>query len=108
LKIIAAHGGGYLPSYAGRSDHARAVREEVRGCECRPRDYLRRIWFDSLVYEAGSLRHLIDQVGVGQVVLGTDYPFDMGHYDPCTLLGALDERAQRLIAGETAAALLGV
>ena len=108
LKIIAAHGGGYLPLYAGRPDHARAVREEVRGCECRPSDYLKRIWFDSLVYEPRSLKRLIDQVGINQVVLGTDYPFDMGHYDPHTLLCTLDEEGQRLIAGENAAALLGV
>jgi aminocarboxymuconate-semialdehyde decarboxylase len=108
LKIIAAHGGGYLPTYAGRSDHARAVRPEAAGCECPPTDYFRRIWFDSLVYDARSLARLIDEVGTSQVVLGTDYPFDMGHYDPGTLLNSFDEASQRSILGDNAARLFGL
>jgi aminocarboxymuconate-semialdehyde decarboxylase len=106
LKIIAAHGGGYLPLYMGRSNHARAVRPGVTGCECRPSDYLKRIWFDSVVYEPAGLKRLIDAVGVDRVLLGTDYPFDMGHYDPASLLADLDETSQRMILGETAATLL--
>jgi aminocarboxymuconate-semialdehyde decarboxylase len=108
LKIIAAHGGGYLPTYAGRSDHARAVRPDAGGCECPPTDYLKRMWFDSLVYDSRSLARLIDEVGTSQVVLGTDYPFDMGHYDPRTLLSAFDETSQRSILGENAARLFGL
>jgi aminocarboxymuconate-semialdehyde decarboxylase len=108
LKILAAHGGGYLPLYTGRSNHARAARPDVKGCECRPSDYLKRIWFDSVVYDPDSLRRLIEAVGIGQVVLGTDYPFDMGHYDPGSLLGGLDEMVQRMVSGETAAALLNL
>lgn len=108
LKIIAAHGGGYLPLYTGRSDHARAARPDVNGCACRPSDYLKRIWFDSVVYDPDSLRRLIEAVGVGQVVLGTDYPFDMGHYDPASLLAGLDEKSSRMILGETVAALLNL
>lgn len=108
LKIIATHGGGYLPLYLGRSDHARAVRPDASGCECRPSDYLKRIWFDSLVFDQRSLTRLIDEVGLGQIVLGTDYPFDMGHYDPGTLLNGLDQKSQRRILGETAGELLGI
>ena len=108
LKIIAAHGGGYLPLYTGRSDHARAVRADVSGCECRPSDYLKRIWFDSVVYDPESLERLIDAVGIGQVLLGTDYPFDMGHYDPASLLERLDPESQRMLLGESAAALLDI
>jgi aminocarboxymuconate-semialdehyde decarboxylase len=108
LKLIAAHGGGYLPTYVGRSDHARAVRPDAGGCECPPSDYFQRIWFDSLVYDARNLARLIDQVGTSQVVLGTDYPFDMGHYDPATLLGPFDETIQRSILGENAARLFGL
>jgi aminocarboxymuconate-semialdehyde decarboxylase len=108
LKLIAAHGGGYLPLYTGRSDHARAARPDVNGCDCRPSDYLKRIWFDSVVYDSDSLKRLIEAVGISQVVLGTDYPFDMGHYDPASLLKGLDETSQRMILGETAAALLNL
>lgn len=108
LKIVAAHGGGYLPQYAGRSDHARAVRADVTGCQCRPSGYLRRIWFDSVVYDGASLGRLIDEVGAERVLLGTDYPFDMGHYDPASLVRALDERTQQLVLGGNAARLLGI
>lgn len=98
VKIVAAHGGGYLPAYAARSDHGWAVRPEAQGCRQRPTEYLKRIWFDSLVYEPDALRRLIDVVGASQVVVGTDYPFDMGHYDVHALVSAVpgltdDERA---------------
>jgi aminocarboxymuconate-semialdehyde decarboxylase len=106
VKIVAAHGGGYLPGYVHRSDHAHAVRPEARGCQCRPSDYLRRIWFDSIVYETDNLRRLIEVVGNDRVVVGTDYPFDMGHYDPSGLVFPLDEETQRLILGANAEALL--
>jgi aminocarboxymuconate-semialdehyde decarboxylase len=108
LKVLAGHGGGYLPSYAQRSDHGYAVRPEAAGCRCRPTDYLKRIWFDSIVYESDALARLIDVVGRGRVVVGTDYPYDMGHYDPSGLLRPFDEETQRMILGTNAAALLGL
>ncbi len=79
LKIIAAHGGGYLPSYADRSDHACMV--NPAGCDPaialkkKPSEYLRQIWFDSLVFSPEAIRHLAAQVGAGQIVLGSDYPY---------------------------------
>lgn len=108
LKILAAHGGGYLPAYAQRSDHAYAVRPEAGRCQCRPTDYLKRIWFDSVVYESNALARLIDVVGCGRVVIGTDYPFDMGHYDPSGLVRPFEQETQRMILGSNAAALLGI
>ena len=108
VKIIAAHGGGYLPTYVGRSNHANAVRPEATRCSCRPSDYFDRIWFDSVVYDADSLARLIDSVGVERVVIGTDYPFDMGHYDPAGLLASFDAHTQQLVLGANAAALLGL
>jgi aminocarboxymuconate-semialdehyde decarboxylase len=108
LKLLAAHGGGYLPAYAKRSDHAYAVRTESRGCACKPSEYLRRIWFDSVVYDTGSLRHLASVVGSDRVVIGTDYPFDMGHYDPSGLVAALEPSLQRMILGDNAARLFGL
>jgi aminocarboxymuconate-semialdehyde decarboxylase len=106
LKVLAGHGGGYLPTYVQRSDHGHAVRPEAAGCRCRPTDYLKRIWFDSIVYESDALARLIDVVGRGRVVVGTDYPYDMGHYDPSGLLRPFEEETQRMILGTNAAALL--
>jgi aminocarboxymuconate-semialdehyde decarboxylase len=112
LKIVAAHGGGYLPSYCGRSNHGRAVRPEAKAAaKLRPVDYLRKMWFDTLVYEPEGVRHLVNMVGASQVVVGSDYPFDMGHYDPHGLVGSapgLMEAEVAAILGGNAAGLLGL
>lgn len=112
LKILAAHGGGYLPSYCGRTNHGHAVRPEAQaGALRQPVEYLRKMWFDTLVYEPEALRHLVDVVGFSQLVVGSDYPFDMGHYDPHGLLAAtpgLDEGQIAAILGRNAAVLLGL
>jgi aminocarboxymuconate-semialdehyde decarboxylase len=88
LKVLAAHGGGYLPTHLGRADHGWNVRPEARGCAHPPSTYLRRIWFDSLVYEPAALRALIGAAGASRVVLGSDHPFDMGVDDPLDRLRA--------------------
>jgi len=111
LKICAAHGGGYLPSYIGRSDHGFAVRPEAARIKHKPSEYLKRIYFDSLVYTPEGLRHLIEEVGLTQIVIGTDYPFDMGAYDPHGQVAAVSELSKRerdLILGGNAAHLLGM
>ena len=82
LKVIAAHGGGYLPSYADRSDHACLV--GPAGCDPKitlkkkPTEYLKQLYFDSLIFTPEALRHLAAQVGAGQIVLGSDYPYPLG------------------------------
>jgi aminocarboxymuconate-semialdehyde decarboxylase len=111
LKICAAHGGGYLPSYIGRSDHGFDVRPEAAQIRCKPSEYLKRIYFDSLVYTAEGLRHLIEEAGVTQILLGTDYPFDMGAYNPHGFIAAvpgLTEQERDLILGGNAVRLLGI
>jgi aminocarboxymuconate-semialdehyde decarboxylase len=102
LKILAAHGGGYLPFYAGRSDHGFRVRPEAHTARHAPSEYLRRIFFDSLVYSPEGLGNLISQVGASQVMLGTDYPYDMGAYD----VGGLFEGA-RAVSDIDQASILG-
>ena len=107
VRIVAAHGGGYLPTYLGRADHAWRVRPEARRCAEPPSSYLRRIWFDSLVYTPTGLRHLAEAVGAHRLVLGSDYPFDMGVDNPLERLAdagfpPADELA---IRGGTAASL---
>ncbi|WNZ07375.1 amidohydrolase family protein [Streptomyces sp. 11x1] len=92
LKVIAAHGGGYLPTHIGRSDHAWSTRSDAgASCAHLPSSYLRRLYFDSLVHDPHVLRELIRVVGADRVLLGSDFPFDMGTEDP---VGAL--RAARL------------
>ena len=82
LRIVAAHGGGYLPTFIGRSDHAWTVRPEAHECANVPSSYLSRISFDSLVHTPEALRALVAAVGSDRVVLGSDFPFDMGVADP--------------------------
>jgi aminocarboxymuconate-semialdehyde decarboxylase len=110
LKIVAAHGGGYLPSYIGRSDHGWQVRPESRSCVDEPSSYLRRLWFDSLVHSPMVLRHLVETVGADRIVLGSDYPFDMGTPDPVAALNeaALSPDQTEAIRGTNASALYGI
>jgi aminocarboxymuconate-semialdehyde decarboxylase len=105
LKLVAAHGGGYLPTYIGRSDHAWHNRPDARGCAEPPSEYLRRIWYDALVYTPQALRHLIEAVGPERVMLGSDYPFDMGVEDGVARIreaGLGDEDVARLLHGNAA------
>lgn len=109
VRVLAAHGGGFLPFYLGRFEHAWKVRPESRTMRASPREYLRRIWFDTVVYEPRTLRNLIDEVGVSQVVAGTDYPYDMGNWDIGGLLAAvpgLDDAGRMALAGGNARRLL--
>lgn len=109
LKVLAAHGGGYLPHYIGRSDHAWTVRPEVQGCANLPSSYLRNIWFDTVLFDDTQLGHLIERVGPDRVSFGTDYAFDMGDYDLQRLSGALsDETIRKAVLGESAAQLLNI
>ncbi|MET8828055.1 amidohydrolase family protein [Streptomyces sp. NPDC004610] len=107
LRILAAHGGGYLPVYLGRTEHAWRARPEARTCERPPGEYLREIYFDSLVYTPYALRHLVATVGAGQILLGSDYPFDMGVTDPRARLTAagLSPHERDSVAGGNAARL---
>lgn len=109
LVLVAAHGGGYLPTFLGRSDHAWQVRPEAHGCRELPSSYLRRLRFDSLVHTPAALRALVDAAGADRVLLGSDFPFDMGVDDPVErVLGAsLPEAEARAILSGNAAELLG-
>lgn len=109
LRIVAAHGGGYLPGAIGRSDRAWAVRPEARGCEHAPSTYLSKIWYDTVVHDARALRALVEVVGASQVVLGSDFPFDMGVDDPVADVRAagLPDSVVAAILGQNADALLG-
>ncbi|WP_125130637.1 amidohydrolase family protein [Microbacterium sp. 10M-3C3] len=108
LRLVAAHGGGYLPTAIGRSDRAWHVRPEAHGCAHAPSTYLRRLWFDTVVHDAGALRALVEIAGASQVVLGSDFPFDMGLDDPAAFVrdAGLDADVVAAILGGNADALL--
>jgi len=79
LRICGAHAGGYLPSYSGRSDAvcAQANGEDCRALKKKPSEYFKKeIVIDTMIFHEEGLRHLVAEVGVGQMVYGTDYPFD--------------------------------
>ena len=113
LKICAAHGGGYLPSYGARSDHGcltfpdRCVPTPLKK---RPTEYLRDLYFDSLVFTPEALRHLVAECGASQIVMGTDYPYPwtstaVEHIFDTPSLSDADREA---ILGHTACKLLGI
>ncbi|MFC8677160.1 MULTISPECIES: amidohydrolase family protein [Streptomyces] len=109
LKLIAAHGGGYLPTHIGRSDHAWSARSDAgAGCAHLPSSYLKRLYFDSLVHDPHVLRELVRVAGADRVLLGSDYAFDMGTEDPVAALRAarLPDSDFHAIRGANAAALL--
>lgn len=112
LKICAAHGGGYLPSYADRSDHGCLTFPEQcnKTLKKRPTEYLKQLYFDSLVFSGEALRHLVAQCGVSQIVLGTDFPYPWTSTAVDHVLGTpgLSDADRRAILGGNAAKLLGI
>lgn len=112
LKICAAHGGGYLPSYPARSD-AMCVTFPDR-CQKplakKPTEYLRQLYFDSIVFTPEALRHLVAEAGSSQIVMGTDYPYPWTKTAVDHILGTPDLTDAERVAmlGETAAKLLGI
>jgi aminocarboxymuconate-semialdehyde decarboxylase len=75
LKICAAHGGGYLPSYSGRNDEClTAFPKLCRPLKKLPSEYLKQLYYDSVLFTPEDMRHLVAVVGASQVVMGTDYP----------------------------------
>lgn len=112
LKLVFAHGGGFLPAYAGRFDHAYHAREDVRqGLPRPPSEYLAMLYFDTMVFEPDQLRYLIDKYGSNHILLGTDYPYDMGEEDPLGLINRVEGISAvdvSLISGGNAARLLGM
>ncbi len=80
LRICFAHGGGSFPSTIGRVEHGFNVRPDLCAVDnpINPRNYLDRIYFDSLVHDGAVLDHLIELVGSRRIALGSDYPFPLG------------------------------
>jgi len=111
IRIVLAHGGGFLPYQVGRLEHGHEVRPEARAkTRTRPLELLRRFHYDSLVFDPRALRYLIDAAGSERVALGTDSPFDMRDDDPLARIGSipgLTARERDDVCGRTALRLLG-
>jgi aminocarboxymuconate-semialdehyde decarboxylase len=111
LKIYAVHGGGYAAAYSGRMDHAWGARRDANaGLSKAPTSYLRKMYFDTIVFTPHQLEYLVRTFGADHVVLGTDYPYDMGEYYPVDhVVGtSLSEEEKAAVAGGTAMKLFGL
>lgn len=110
LKICLAHGGGFVPYQAGRFVHGWHVRAEPkRKLEKPPTDSLKRFYFDTIVHSKEVLAFLVGNAGADRVLLGSDYPFDMGAPEGVSQVRGLSISAaeQSAILGGRARALLG-
>jgi aminocarboxymuconate-semialdehyde decarboxylase len=112
LKICAAHGGGYLPSYAARSNAVQTTfpHRMTGTLKKRPTEYLRQLYFDSIVFTPEALRHLAAEAGPGQIVMGTDYPFPWTQTSVDHILDTpeLSDSDKIAMLGGTAMTLLGI
>ena len=113
LRIAFAHGGGAFAFTLGRIEqgyHKRPDLVAINDVE-RPRAYLDRLYFDSLVHDERALRYLIDTVGVGRIAFGSDYPFPLGEQPPGALIESMEDlsaaQRERLLSG-TALEFLGL
>ena len=111
LKICAAHGGGYLPSYSARSDYGcNRFPGDCNALKKKPTEYLKQLYFDTMVFTEEGLRHLVAEVGASQIMIGTDYPFPWSTTTVNHVLNSksLNDAQKRAILGETAARLLKI
>jgi aminocarboxymuconate-semialdehyde decarboxylase len=111
LKLVIVHAGGFIPYQFGRFDHGWRVRNEpkVKLVDEPPSTFIRRLYFDIIAHAKPALEYLVGEFGPDHVVLGTDYPYDMGLDDPLGLIDSLisanaDGKAR--IKGGNAARLL--
>lgn len=99
IKFLAAHGGGFIAHYWARMDHAWRARPDTRTViKRKPSSYLEKFYFDSITFDPRMLKQLIDRYGADHVMLGTDYPYDMGEDDPRGLIAGV----KRLSAADRA------
>jgi aminocarboxymuconate-semialdehyde decarboxylase len=111
IKFCLCHGGGYVPYQAGRFVHAWQVRDEARvRLQQSPEASLRRLYYDTIVHSGRTLQFLIDSAGADHVLLGSDYPFDMGNLDCVARVDALavPQQVRDTVLGGRAAELLGL
>jgi len=111
VKIVAAHGGGFLPGDIGRLDNCNSLQAPCQRMKRKPSEYLRgpQLYFDSLVYSPKNLRNVVTAAGASQIVIGTDFGFPIASMTPVdTVLQTpgLSVEEQRMILGGNAERLL--
>jgi len=109
LRICFAHGGGAFPFTLGRLNHSWSVRPEgPKAIPRPPREYARRLYFDSLTHGAANLKFLVAEFGADRVMMGSDYPFAMGSPDPVGAIAeaGLDPVTRAALEGANAARFL--
>jgi len=110
LKVCLSHAGGFAALGIGRLDHGCEVRPEAaKNINRLPSDYLKAFYVDSISHGERALRHVIDAVGIDQVLLGSDYPADMGDPYPVDFVESCDslsDSEKRQILGLNMGALL--
>jgi len=110
LKVVLPHGGGYLAHYWARMDHAWKARPDCRTViRKKPSSYLEKFYFDTLTFDRGMLGNLVERFGAEHVLLGTDYPYDMGMEHPVDFIESvprLTSADKERIMGLNAARLL--
>jgi aminocarboxymuconate-semialdehyde decarboxylase len=111
LKVVLPHGGGFLAHYWERMNHGWKARPDCRTViKKKPTTYLEKFYFDTIVFDPAMLENLVNRYGAEHVVLGTDYPFDMGMYDPVEFVARtrLSAVQKAKITGGNAARLLKI
>jgi len=112
LKICSAHAGGYLPSYSGRSDAlcGRGAGGDCTALKKRPSEYFKKeLFVDTMIFHEEGLRHLVAEMGVSQMMYGTDYPYDWPvGVDFVVKAPFLNDREKEAILGGNAATLLRI
>jgi aminocarboxymuconate-semialdehyde decarboxylase len=110
VKIVMAHGGGYLPHYFGRLDrNVTNMPESARNISGKPSDYLRRFYYDTCTYSASVTEALVRRVGADRLLMGSDY--SVGDADPVGSVKAVPNISAAelpMVTGGTAARLLGL
>src|SRR5262245_151316 len=112
LKVVLPHAGGYLAHYWARMDHAWKARPDCHTViKKKPSSYLEKFFFDTITFDRTMLKHMVDRYGADHVVLGTDYPYDMGMEHPVDFIGGtsgISASDKNRIMGDNAARLLGI
>jgi aminocarboxymuconate-semialdehyde decarboxylase len=118
VRICGAHGGGFLASYLGRSNHCAEVSEACKPVQKKPPSeyFKQQLYCDSIVFTAEGLRHLVAEVGASHILLGTDFPYDVGfphmgdsrEVDSVLGVAGLSDADQSAILGGNAAKLLRI
>jgi len=92
LRVCFAHGGGSFPYTLGRIEHGFSMRPDLVATDndINPREYLDRIWVDSVVHDSQAMRYLIELMGAERIMLGSDYPFPLGEQKPGDMIERLN------------------